>query len=268
MKPRIDKAKVAARLVDIGQKLFDQPRERINFTRDRGADDLLNDIERRPHLFVLGCVVDRQIKAERAWLIPIRLAKIAGGPGFTQFETLTRRRIERVLAGPPALHRFPSGMAAVVHSAISRIRGQYGGNASRIWRDRPSSAEVVYRFLEFDGVGPKIATMAANILARQFKVPFSDYYSIDVSADVHVRRVFGRLGLVGNTASVEQIVYRARDLNPAFPGLLDRAAFWAGRNWCKPVDPLCGECDISNVCPTGAKRTSNPAMQRAGFAGR
>jgi endonuclease-3 len=105
--------------------------------------------------------------------------------------------------------------------------------------------------------------MAANILARHFKVPFSDYYSIDVSADVHVRRVFGRLGLVGEDASVEQIVYRARDLHPVFPALLDRAAYWAGKNWCRPLLSVCSECDLSNVCPTAARRrTSDPGLQR------
>ena len=42
---------------------------------------------------------------------------------------------------------------------------------------------MVYRFLEFNGVGPKIASMAANILAREFKIPFADYFSIDISAE-------------------------------------------------------------------------------------
>jgi endonuclease III len=75
--------------------------------------------------------------------------------------------------------------------------------------------------LEFNGIGSKIASMAANALARDFKVPFRDYYSIDISADVHVRRVFGRLGLPSPDATVEQLIFRARALHPQFPGLLD-----------------------------------------------
>src|SRR5690554_7296394 len=64
----------------------------------------------------------------------------------------------------------------------------------RSWRGNPSSAAVVYRFLQFDGVGPKIATMATNILARDFKIPMSDYYSVDISTDVHILRVLRRSG--------------------------------------------------------------------------
>jgi hypothetical protein len=63
--------------------------------------------------------------------------------------------------------------------------------------------------------------MATNCLAREFKVPLSDYYSVDISADVHVRRVFRRLGLVGEGATIEELIYRARGLHPPFPGLLD-----------------------------------------------
>ena len=43
------------------------------------ADALLNDLAHHPHAFVLACVMDRQIKAERAWAIPYRLARFSAG---------------------------------------------------------------------------------------------------------------------------------------------------------------------------------------------
>jgi endonuclease-3 len=113
---------------------------------------------------------------------------------------------------------------------------------------------VVYRFLEFDGVGPKIATMAANILAREFKIPLSDYSSIDNSADVHIRRVFARLHLCPPDASVEQIIYKAKALHPEFPGLMDLPIWELGRNWCKPNKPNCQKCYMSDLCPSASNR--------------
>ena len=81
---------------------------------------------------------------------------------------------------------------------MTRLVEAHHVDASRIWSGTPSSGEVVYRFLEFDGIGPKIATMAANILVRNYKVPLADYYSIDISADVHVRRVFSPSGILSD----------------------------------------------------------------------
>lgn len=118
---------------------------------------------------------------------------------------------------------------------------------ARIWKDRPTSAEVVYRFLEFDGIDPKIASMAVNILARDFKIRFADYYAIDISADVHVRRVFGRLGLCPPDAKIEQIIYKAGALYPKFPGIMDLACWEIGRNWCRRGKPACGGCYMNSV---------------------
>ena len=34
------------------------------------ADELMLDLENTPHAFVLGCVMDLGIQAEKAWIIP------------------------------------------------------------------------------------------------------------------------------------------------------------------------------------------------------
>lgn len=163
---------------------------------------------------------------------------------------LSLSEVLRITSNPEPLHRFVEKMSKVFHSAIQRIESRYAGDASRIWKGNPASAEVVYRFLEFDGVGPKIATMAANILTREFKIPLADHFSIDISADVHIRRVFASLGLSNSDASVEQLIYRARALFPEFPGIMDSPCWEIGKRWCKPERPDCGACYMKDLCPT------------------
>jgi endonuclease III len=222
----------------------------VEFTREPQVDALLNDLAYHPHAFVLACVMDRQIKAERAWMIPYRISEKIGGFSMDALSALSRADVNRLMSEPEPLHRFVDTMAGNFHSAVQRIRSNYAGEAARMWAGRPSSAEVVYRFLEFEGVGPKIGSMAANILAREFKIPFADYFSIDISADVHVRRVFGRLGLCATDATVEQVIYKAKALHPEFPGMMDLPSWEIGRNWCKSRGPECAGCYMKDLCPT------------------
>jgi len=167
---------------------------------------------------------------------------------------LSRKDVNRLMKEPESLHRFVDIMADLFYSCVHRIKNNYAGNAALIWADKPSSAEVVYRFLEFDGVGPKIGCMAANILAREFKIPLSDYYSIDISADVHVRRVFSRLSLCAADVTVEQVIYKARALYPEFSGMMDLPCWEIGRNWCKSRGPVCGDCYMNDLCPSAKQK--------------
>lgn len=224
-------------------------------TGNQASEDLLNDLTHHPHAFVIACVMDRQMKAERAWLIPHLIRQRLG---TFELEALAATRPEQLaaaFAAPPPLHRFPENMATNAHAAFQRIASHYGGDASRIWSDRPSSALLVLRFLEFRGVGPKIATMAANILVRDFKIPVSDRFSLDISPDVQVRRVFTRLGLIPEDSSDEQLTYTARAMSPAYPGIFDLAAWDVGRAWCRPQQPDCGRCVLHTVCPSSHAAT-------------
>lgn len=246
----MNKNGIRDRLVEHGQSLFIAPSEFVRFTRIDDADRLLNDLSDNPHAFVLASVMDRQIKAERAWIIPFRFMEKLGSFSMDILLKQSESDVRRLMTEPEPLHRFVDKMATFFFRAVQRIGQQYNSNASLIWTDKPSSATVVYRFLEFEGVGPKIASMAVNILAREFKIDFSDYFSIDISADVHVRRVFGRLGLTSPHASVDQLIFRARGLRPEFPGLMDFPTWEIGRNWCRPRNCDCDGCYMNDLCPS------------------
>jgi endonuclease-3 len=199
---------------------------------------------------VLGCLMDRQDKVERCWRVPYEFGQRVGSFEMSALLRLSEAKVAAIFRQRPALHRRVDIMPGVFHAGVQKIAADYGSDASRIWQGKPSSAALVRRFLEFNGAGPKIATMAANILVREMKIPVSDKFSIDVSVDVHVHRVFERLGLVRAEASNEEVVYAAREMNPEYPGVFDLAAWEIGRGCCHPQRPECGGCRMHGVCPS------------------
>ena len=109
------------------------------------------------------------------------------------------------------------------------IHLKYNNHAENIWSGKPKSALIIRRFLEFKGIGVKIANMAVIILARDFKIPMQDYSSIDIAPDVQVKKYFISKGLLRENASNDELIYLAREIYPEFPGLLDFAAWRGGR---------------------------------------
>jgi endonuclease III len=253
------------RLVEKGRSLFEAPKEKlIEFIGDPAADALLNDLDKRPHAFVLACLMDRLVDYKRAWLVPYKISqKLKGEFSIEVLSQLSPEKVKQLMSGPPPLIPFFNKMSDTFYRAVKRIANVYEGNAARMWTGRPPSAEAVYRFLEFDGVGPKIATMAVNILARDFKVKFADFYSIDISADVHVSRVFSRLGLCTADPTVEQVVYKARAINLDYPGIIDLPCWEIGEYWCRPHNPQCTACYMKDLCPT-ANASPPPVPSREG----
>lgn len=212
------------------------------------ADQLVKDLDGHPHAFVTACLMDRGIKAERAWGIPYELQQRLGSFEFPFLLHVSLEELEHAMAYPTPLHRFNTMMAKNMHAAIHRISDVYNGDARAIWAGRPSSMTIVHRFLEFDGAGPKVATMAANILVRDLHIEVSDRYSIDVSVDVHVRRVLSRMGFVPKGESDEYIIYRAREMHPEYPGVFDLVLWDLGRTQCRPQNPACTNCEWAAQC--------------------
>lgn len=237
-------------LVKIGKEKYQSSllsHEIVHFLDNEEENIFLNDLDTFPHAFVLASLMDRQIKAERAWHIPFVIKQELGTFDIKELSKISLETYQSIFK-KHSLHRFNDKQAEIFYNAVQRIVEMYDGDVSTIWKNRPSSSEVVYEFLQFKGSGVKISTMIANILAREFHIQFSDYYSIDISPDVHIVKIMKRTGLVPKEAGIDSVIYKARELNPEFPGIIDYACWEIGRNWCKKSKPDCNNCPISSVC--------------------
>jgi endonuclease III len=239
---------IVSTLIQRGNDLFKKPYEKQKFTGNSDADNLLNDLRNYPHAFVLACIMDRQIRAEKAWMVPYEIKMEIGSFDFQRLSSLNLDKIKKIFI-TRKLHRFNETMANNFYLGIRMIHDVYEGEASNIWKDLPKSATVVRRFLQFKGIGVKIASMATNILARDFKIKMVDKLCIDISPDVQVKRVFTRLGLITMDGTNDELIYCARELNPEYPGIFDLSAWEIGRNWCRPKTPYCNDCYLAKWCP-------------------
>ena len=116
-----------------------------------------------------------------------------------------------------------------------KTRARYGTRYLR-WRCR---LESVY------GIGPGIAHRPSAYCGT-IGESSGGKREIDVKPDVHVMRVFKRTGLT--TENERKTVEAAREPTPVslanWTGLQD-----IGINWCRPTNPLCGDCPLTAVCP-------------------
>lgn len=235
-------------ILQIAKTRFGQAESKqVHFTGDAKQDKILNDITKHPHIFVLACLMDRQIPAKKAWGIPYQVCRELGTFNIKKLSKFSLATFQNIFK-TKKLHRFITPMAKVFYNAIQDIATKYKMDASIIWKNNPSSAAVVCRFLEFNGCGIKIATMAANILARQFKIPFSDFYCIDISPDTHVRRVMHRMGYISDPSDTNMVIYKAREIYPPFPGIIDFSCWEIGREFCHPTKPNCSSCPVNTEC--------------------
>ena len=250
-----DQTEIIAQLLELGRRLAVPACQPVDFGTGEEANTLLNDLENHPHAYVLGCIADFMVKAEGAWRVPYEMQqRLDGDLSIAALAGLSEQQLADVLTTPTDLSPYPEKLAHRIRLAVDRIQTHYHGDASRMWQGSPASDEVVYSFLGFEGVGLKIATMAANILVRDFHIQFADHWAIDISVDSQLRRVVKRLGLVDPDASDEQIVLRARALNPSYPGEFDLPCSEIGRTWCHPKKPECTKCPMGSLCPKARAR--------------
>jgi endonuclease-3 len=107
--------------------------------------------------------------------------------------------------------------------------------------------ESIDEMLKFDGVGRKTANL---VMAKGFHKPA-------ICVDVHVHRIFNRLGLV-KTDTPEETEMKLREIIPKKYWIrLNTEFVTLGQNVCRPTKPLCPFCPINYYCKTNEDNKEN-----------
>ena len=179
-------------------------------------------IRENPFAFLIGVAFDRGMPWQRAWRIPTEIDR-QGCLDPALLASKGETELIGLLEGLKVRPRYGAKQGARTLSDAARLVWErFGGDAGAIWEDA-SPAEVEKTLQEIHGLGTGLASMATLILHDDFGCFRGQEGQIDVKPDVHVVRVFRRLGIIKND-SAREAKRTARRLNPEFPGELDQPA--------------------------------------------
>jgi len=233
-----------ARLVEYGRNVGT---EQLVFTNDSMIGNL---VENDPFGFLLAASLDRGMAAEQAWRLPAKIRSVLGHLDPARIANMTEAELLDVLQQINGRPRYLTAACKTIIDAAQCVVTQYGGDARNLWYGQ--RVQMIKRRMEaIYGVGPGIASMVVNLLASlgAIQIEAADYAAMDVKPDVHVQRVFQRMGFCDRKASERAVVEAARRLHPEYPGKLDAPAWHIGRNWCHATGPECTECPMDVICP-------------------
>jgi uncharacterized HhH-GPD family protein len=142
--------------------------KRLCLAQQSDADEMLS---REPFALLVGMLLDQQIPMERAFAGPVAIAHRMDGP----FDPSTVASYDpdgfvEVVAGPPAVHRFPTAMAARIQTLAKHLEDKYGGNAAAVWSDVKSGDDLLARLSALPGFGAQKAKIFVALLGKQMKV--------------------------------------------------------------------------------------------------
>ena len=202
-----------------------------------------------PYAFCLATCLDRGMKADIVWTIPYWLQQLLGHLDPRRVYQIPMAGLAELVSRLPKRPRYVNDAPRTIHEITQIVVERCNGDAERIWKGRRAS-EVRSVFLSVYGVGPGIANMAVLLIEKAYGIRFSDleHRDMDIKPDVHTTLVLYRLGAAA-TMDPQAAVAAARRMNPSFPGELDGALWWIGREWCAAEAPKCGRCPMEAVCP-------------------
>lgn len=175
-----------------------------------------------PYLVLIGCILSLRTNDKTTYPATLRMLELAKTP----------QEMMRVNVKDLAQAIYPVGFyenkARQIIELSRQIVEELDGNV-------PDEIEDL---IKFNGVGRKTANL---VLAKGFNKPA-------ICVDVHVHRIFNRLGYV-KTKTPEETEFALREKLPIKHWIdINTLIVTHGQNICKPQKPNCKDCPIARFC--------------------
>lgn len=194
----------------------------INANQPRSEFVELMEQFRDPYLVLIGCILSLRTNDKTTYPATLRMLELAKTPQEMMGVNV------RDLAEAIYPVGFYENKARQIIELSRQIVEQLDGKI-------PDEIEDL---VKFNGVGRKTANL---VLAKGFNKPA-------ICVDVHVHRIFNRIGYI-KTKNPEETEFALREKLPLKYWLdVNTLLVTHGQNICKPIKPKCEMCPISKWC--------------------
>lgn len=225
------KSKVPVKTVSIDKnKLKELEDERIDKIVDalkkaeqpRSDFVYLMDGFKNPYLVLIACILSLRTNDKTTYPATLRMLELGKTP--EDFAKCDVKELEKAI--------YPVGFYANKAKQIVELSKEL---VEKYNSQVPPSIEEMTKF---KGVGRKTANL---VMSLGFNQPA-------ICVDVHVHRIFNRLGYV-KTKTPEETEFALREKLPVKHWIdINTLLVTHGQNVCKPIKPKCEGCPIVNFC--------------------
>lgn len=203
------------RIGDVVALLEDAKQPKSDFVK-------LMDSFKNPYLVLIACILSLRTNDKTTYPATLRMLELAKTP-----QEMMKVNVEDLVHAiyPVGFYKNKAGQIIELSKTIVE---KYNGKV-------PNSIEELCKF---KGVGRKTANL---VLSLGFGEPA-------ICVDVHVHRIFNRLGYI-KTKTPEETEFALREKLPIQYWIpINTLLVTHGQNVCKPIKPLCDNCPVQKFC--------------------
>lgn len=175
-----------------------------------------------PFLVLISCILSLRTNDKTTYPATLKMLEIGKTPA--DFAKVDVKKLEKAI--------YPVGFyknkAAQIIELSKILVEKYGSIVP----------DEIDELVKFRGVGRKTANL---VLTRGFNKPA-------ICVDVHVHRIFNRLGFIKTKTPEETEFALRKKLPQKFWIEINTLLVTHGQNVCKPTKPLCDVCPIEKYC--------------------
>ena len=182
----------------------------------------LMDSFNNPYLVLIACILSLRTNDKTTYPATLRMLKLGKTP--EDFAKCDVKTLEKAI--------YPVGFYANKARQIVEL------SRTLVEKYNSKVPDSIEEMTKFNGVGRKTANL---VMAKGFQKPA-------ICVDVHVHRIFNRLGYI-KTRTPEETEFALREKLPEKYWMdINTLLVTHGQNICKPVNPKCDICPVKDYC--------------------